>query len=43
MILKLDVGSTAENTFDLTAGVEYEVTISETTFIFKSEGKTKIT
>jgi hypothetical protein len=42
MILKLDKNSSAEKTFDLKEGVEYEVTISETQFIFKSEGKTKL-
>ena len=42
MILKLDRDSPAENTFDLVAGTEYTVTISETQFIFKSKGRTRI-
>jgi hypothetical protein len=43
VILKLDKDSSGERDLDLTAGTEYTVTISETQFIFKSEGKTKLT
>jgi len=41
-ILKLDVNSSGTRDLNLEAGIEYEVTISETQFIFKSEGRTRL-
>ena len=41
-VLKLDVNSEATKDLDLKAGTEYTVTISESQFIFKSEGTTKL-
>lgn len=44
VFLYLDVNDTRAigNQLDLTAGTEYEVTISETQFIFRSEGRTRL-
>jgi len=42
VVLKLDVNSEATKDLDLKAGTEYTVTISESQFIFKSEGTTKL-
>ncbi|KLL03328.1 MAG: hypothetical protein MRECE_19c010 [Mycoplasmataceae bacterium CE_OT135] len=42
VILKLDVNSPGTKDLDLKAGTEYEVTINQSQFIFKSQGTTRI-